>query len=109
MPIFDVHPDLRASPPATSETPAEAALQIACQEAAEQERLIVAQQLHDTLCQSLSALQLLVALAEQKATRDHPGMLEELADIKKMLSKTTDETHKLVSVLRSPGGDQNEA
>jgi signal transduction histidine kinase len=74
----------------------------AARQAAEQERLALAQTLHDTLCQSLSGLRLVVSLAERKATQRHPELAPDLTELHGMVRNVCDDVHKLVEELRTP-------
>lgn len=90
-------PSLLAELPAFPESTVEAARQ-----AAEQERLALAQTLHDTLCQSLSGIRLVVSLAERKATQRHPELAPELTELHGMVRTVCEDVHKLVEELRTP-------
>jgi signal transduction histidine kinase len=74
----------------------------ASRQAAERERLALAQALHDTLCQSLSGIRLVVSLAERKATQRCPEMAGDLTEIHGMLHTVCNDVHKLVEELRTP-------
>jgi signal transduction histidine kinase len=74
----------------------------AAREAAEQERLALAQTLHDTLCQSLSGMRLVVSLAERKAAQRHPELAPDLSELHGMVRTVCDDVHKLVEELRTP-------
>jgi signal transduction histidine kinase len=70
--------------------------------AVDRERQVIAQQLHDTICQSLSGLQLLARLAERKAIRQYPELAPELGEIQEVVRKASEEVHGLVQSLRAP-------
>jgi signal transduction histidine kinase len=74
----------------------------AVREAVEQERLALAQTLHDTLCQSLSGIRLIATLAERKAAQRHPELAGDLGELRGMLGTVCDDLHKLVEELRAP-------
>ena len=80
----------------------EGMLREAARRAAEQERRAVAQTLHDSLCQSLSGLRLVVALAERKAAQRAPEMAGDLEELHAMVRTACDDVHRLVEELRTP-------
>lgn len=90
LPVFSEHA-------MDEETPADAAGR-----AAARERLALAQTLHDTLCQSLSGIRLVVALAERKAAQRHPDFAPELTELHGIVRTVCDDVHKLVEELRTP-------
>jgi signal transduction histidine kinase len=73
----------------------------ALRQAVEQERLALAQTLHDGLCQSLSGIRLIVALAEKKAQR-HPELAGDLIELHGMVRTVCEDVHTLVEELRKP-------
>ena len=101
MPVFDVQPESDSQSSAVDETPEEAARQVAFLEVAAHEREVLAQRLHDTVCQSLSGLQLLVHMVEERAGQECPPLLDDVIEIREVVTKTSDEVRQLVTSLRS--------
>src|SRR4051812_40537847 len=100
MPL-PAEPSLLAGLPAFPNTDEEM-LREAARAAGAQERLALAQTLHETLCQSLSGLRLVVSLAERKATQRHPEMAGDLTELHAMIRTACDDVHRLVEELRTP-------
>ncbi|HEV7405005.1 MAG TPA: histidine kinase [Chthoniobacteraceae bacterium] len=69
--------------------------------AAQRERLALAQKLHDTLCQSLTGIRLLATLAERKG-QSHPDLAGDLSELRRMVGTACDDVHQLVEELRTP-------
>jgi signal transduction histidine kinase len=89
--------------PAFHETTAEEGmLSEAVRQAAERERLALAQTLHDSLCQSLSGIRLVASLAERKAKQRSPEMAADLIELHEMVRTVCDDVHKIVEELRTP-------
>ncbi len=71
-------------------------------QAIERERLAVAQTLHDSVCQSLSGLALVVALAQRKAKQRDPELAGDLTEVAGMVRTICSDVHGLVEQLRIP-------
>lgn len=98
-----VEHSLPAELPAFRESPADEGLPTpAARRAVERERLALAQTLHDSLCQSLSGLALVVALAERKAKQRDPELAGDLTELHGMVRTVCNDVHQLVEQLRTP-------
>jgi signal transduction histidine kinase len=67
---------------------------------AEQQRL--AQALHDTVCQSLTGMNILAGLIARKLKALSPEIAGEVAELRDLIGQTSDEVHEMVRWLRPP-------
>jgi signal transduction histidine kinase len=72
----------------------------------EQERTRVARELHDELGQELTAMNLQLALTEQRFDHDPRSIKSNLAELKALLQRTRQTTRNLVTELRPPMLDE---
>lgn len=71
-------------------------------EQAQADRLLLAQLLHDSLCQTLSAAQILASLIARKAAERGPIDSSDERVLAEMVSTAVNEVHAIVRQLRSP-------
>jgi two-component system sensor histidine kinase UhpB len=67
---------------------------------AEQQRL--AQSLHDTVCQSLTGMNILAGLIARKLKAIAPEISDEVAELRDLIGQTSEEVHDMVRWLRPP-------
>jgi signal transduction histidine kinase len=68
-----------------------------------EERQALADTLHQSLCQSLTGIQLLMRLAEKKALAQNPDLAADLGELRQMIGSASEEMHLLVRALRNDG------
>jgi signal transduction histidine kinase len=95
----------KSSPAGRAKTPAtsvQAAGEQVVLEAIDAEQQRLAQSLHDTVCQSLTGMNILASLIARKLKTLSPEIAREVIELRDLIGQTSEEVHDMVRWLRPP-------